>query len=98
MKQEAPWRPPTRTKCVDELMYLGLRGWEEEMEGEMSIREERERKWGEAELRVCVWGPMQVPGLGNFDDRDTDVILDVKGPDFDRALPTVAYCNPTSLI
>lgn len=24
MKQEAPWRPPTRMKCVDELMYSGL--------------------------------------------------------------------------
>ena len=36
MKQEAPWRPPTRTKCVDELMYSGLRG-REEMEGKMSI-------------------------------------------------------------
>lgn len=26
IKQEVPWRPPTRTKCVDELMYSGLRG------------------------------------------------------------------------
>lgn len=24
MKQETPWRPPTRTKCVDELMYSAL--------------------------------------------------------------------------
>lgn len=26
MKQEVPRRPPTRTKCVDELMYSSLRG------------------------------------------------------------------------
>lgn len=44
-KQEAPWRPPTRTKCVDELMYSGLRG-REEMEGKMSIRKERRRECG----------------------------------------------------
>lgn len=47
MKQEAPWRPPTRTKCVDELMYSGLQG-QEEMEGKMSIRKDRKkREWVE---------------------------------------------------
>lgn len=44
MKQEAPWRPPTRKKCVDELMYLGLRG-QEKMEGK-SIWKERKRECG----------------------------------------------------
>lgn len=45
MKQEAPWRPPSRTKCVDELMHSGLLG-REEMEGKMSIQKERKRECG----------------------------------------------------
>lgn len=36
IKQEAPYSPPTRLKCVDELMYSGLRG-QEGMKGKMSI-------------------------------------------------------------
>lgn len=38
-KQEAPWRPPSRTKCVDELMHSGLLG-KQEMKGKMSIQRE----------------------------------------------------------
>lgn len=51
MEQEAPWRPPSRAKCVDELMHSGLLGLEE-MEGKMGVQKERGVRVG-AEL--CVW-------------------------------------------
>lgn len=35
-KQEAPWRPPSRTKCVDKVMHLS-RQRPEEVEGKTSI-------------------------------------------------------------
>lgn len=51
MKQEAPWRPPSRAKCVDELMHSGLLGLEE-TEGKMGVQKERGVRV-EAELCVC---------------------------------------------
>lgn len=54
MKQEAPWRPQTRTKCVDELMSSGLWG-QEEIEGKISIRKERKGVGGGKAMCVCVY-------------------------------------------
>lgn len=55
MKQEAPWRPPTRTKCFDELMYSGLRG-QEGMEEKKLVykKKEKGKKCGCGAVCVCV--------------------------------------------
>ena len=66
MKQEAPWRPPSRTKRVDELMHSGFLGLEE-MVGKMSIKKRKQKRmWLEAELCVFLCACLHVPRLNPY--------------------------------